>query len=330
MTSRIILISLIIFFLLFYCFYFLWYSSFYFPPSKRPEIFPPDQPEVGPGGKDYLTQEVEILEIRKNGEIVFLFLPRKVDLNFRPIILVFPPFSLGNWRDFSQNPGCLHLAKKGNIVIAPIYHRSIWDPFDSQKLINKSYQLTREALAKIGEIAPRNDLSNFAVLGISLGGAIATQIITTDLPSAKALILIVPAEGLPLIPPQIYGVPFGNLKPLSYNSFLLGILAERDRIASQSRIEKLFKQAILREKHLFKVPSDNYGNPAIVSSHPNLFNQFNALNFYGPFKLIDATLNCTFYKRDCSIAKGESEEAFSMGKWSDGKPVNKIIKISIK
>lgn len=330
MTSKIILISLIVFFLLFYYFYFFWYSLSYSPPGKKQEIFPPDQPEVGPGGKDYLTQEVEILELRKNGEIVFLFLPKGLNLDSLPVVLVLPGLSPGDWSVFSETAGLFHLAKKGNIVIAPIYQSSLFAPFNSPELINKAYELTKEAIARIEEIAPQNELSNFAVLGISLGGAVATQILATDLPSARALILIVPAEGLPLISPRIYGVPFSDLKPLSYNSFLLGILAEKDHIASQSRIEKLFKQAISKERLLFKVPSDTYGNPPIVSNHLNFFNQSNALNFYGCLKFIDATLNCLFYNRDCPIARGESEEAFSMGKWSDGKTINKVIKIPLK
>ncbi|GEM_PF-1813816 len=327
MTIKTILIALLIFFLLFYSLYFCWYSFFFTLPAEKLEVFPPEQPKRGPGGKDYLAQGVEIFELRKNGETVFLFLPKGVDLNSQPVLLVFFQFTFDHWQRLTKNANLLHLAKKGNIVVVPVYQRSIWDPFDSQKLISKSYELTKEAFAKIRELAPQNDFSNFAILGISLGSAIATQIINTDLPSTQALILIVPTEGLPLISPRIYGVPFGDLKVLSYNSFLVGILAEKDHIVFQSRIEKLFKQAVPREKHLFKIPSDNYGSPPVISNHLSFFNQFNVLNFYGYLKIVDATLSCLFYNRDCAIAKGESEEAFSMGKWSDGRPINQIIKI---
>jgi hypothetical protein len=330
MSSKIILISLIIFFLLFYYFYFYWYSLSFSPPGKKPPIFPPDQPEVGPGGKDYLTQKVEVLELRKEGEVVFLFIPEAVNLDSQPVVLVLPGLFPGDWSGFSKTAGLFHLAKKGNIVIAPVYQKSLFEPFNSSNLANRAYELTKEAIVKVREIAPKNDLSNFAVLGLSSGGAVATYIITSDLPRPKVLILIVPIEGLPLISPRLYGLPFEDLKSLSYHSFLLGILAEKDRIVSQSRIEKLFNQAFSKEKHLFKIPSDTYGNPPIVSNHINFFNQFNALNFYSCFKLVDATLNCAFYYRDCSIAKGESEEAFSTGRWSDGKAVNRIIKIPLK
>ncbi len=330
MSSKIIFISLILFFLLFYYFYFYWYSFSFFPPGKKPFVFPPDQPEAGPGGKDYLTQKAEVLELRRGEDVVFLLFPDNVDLDSLPVVLVFPGFFLEDWSDFPKTAGLFHLAKKGNIVIVPFYQRSPIEFFNSSDLINRAYELTKEGLSKVREIAPKNDLSNFAVIGISFGGAVATHIITTDLPQPKVLILIVPAEGLPLISPRLYGVPFEDLKTFPYRSFLLGILAEKDRLVSQSRIEKLFSQALSKEKHLFKIPSDTYGNPPIVSNHISFFNQFNALNFYSCFKLIDATFNCAFYYRDCSIANGESEETFSMGRWSDGKAVNQIIKIPLK
>lgn len=330
MSLKTIFILLFIFFLLFYYFYFVWYSFSYSPTAKNITIFPPSQPETGPGGKDYLTEKVEILKLSTKDGVTLLFLPQNLNLESLPTIVFLPASLFGKEPDFSKTGGLIHLAKKGNIVVVPIYQQNPSDFFDYSKVIDKAYTLTKEGLVKIKEIAPRNDFSNFALIGISLGGSLATHFPNTDLPQPKVLILITPTEGLPLISPQIYGIPFADLKTLSYHSFLVGILAEKDRIVLRSRVEKLFKTSFSREKHLFKIPSDTYGNPPLISNHRNLFTQFNALNFYGPLKLIDATLNCAFYSRFCPIARGESQETFSMGKWIDERTVNQIIKIPLK
>ncbi len=326
-------IIFILFFLcsfLFYYFYFLWYSFSYFPPAKNVAIFPPLQPAEGPGGKDYLSEKIAILELKREEGTIFLFLPKNISLESLPIILVLPNSLFPSATSFSQTPGLIHLAKKGNILVVPVSQQKLSDLFDYHRLIDKVYNLSKEGLFKVQELAPNNDFSKFAIIGISLGGSIATHLVQTDLPQPKVFILIAPTEGLPLFSSQFYGIPFRDLKTLPYHSFLLGILAENDRIASPSQIKKLFKTSFSKEKHLFKIPSDTYGNPPLISNHRTLFHQYNALNFYGSFKLIEATLECAFYFRFCHIAKGETQETFFMGKWSNDYPVKQIISIPLK
>lgn len=330
MSFKVFFTLLFIFFLLFYYFYFLWYSFSYSPAAKNITVFPPSQPISGPGGKDYLAEKVEILEFKIKEGTVFLFLPQNLNLESLPVVLVLANSLFTFPSDLLRSQTLQHLAKKGYIIIFPFPEQKPADLFDHQKLIDKVYALAREGLVQLKEIAPANDFSKFAIIGISLGGSIATHLLQSDLPQPKVFILISPAEGLPLFSSQIYGIPFRDLKPLSYHSFLVGILAEKDRITSKSQIQSLFKTSFSKEKYIFQIPSDTYGTPPLISNHRTLFTQYSALNFYGPFKLIEATLECAFYFRFCPLAKGESKETFFMGEWSDGRPVRQIIPVPLK
>jgi hypothetical protein len=326
-----ILTLIFVSFVAFYFFYFIWYSFWYYPAPKNPEVKPPSQPETGPGGKEYLTQEVEVIEIKEGEDTAWIFIPKGIDLNSSPVILFLHGLAPTNPDYTFYHTWLYHEVKRGNIVIFPIYQRDFFHPFWPRKFPDIAYNLSKKSIEKVKEIVPQNDLSKFIIIGTSLGGAIATNIISKDLPQPKALILLAPGQTFPFVPSRIYGVPFGSLESLSKDCSLVTILAGNDHLISSSVvIKKIFRRAThLKEKHLFKIPSDTYGNPVLWSNHLSPFGIPSALGFNGYWKIIDATLNCVFYDKDCDIVRGESERAFSMGRWSDGKEINRIIKIPI-
>lgn len=317
----IVLLFLFIFFL-FYYFYFWWYSYFYFPAPENPEVLLKIEEN-----DNYSSFDFEILEISEDKERVFLFLPKNKNLDSSPVILFFHGLKIGERLELLQTPGLIHLAKRGNILIVPFYEKNLTSLFSSKKLIGKAEKLAKLGISKIKEIAPKNDFSKFAILGVSLGGAVATNISFENFPEPSTLILITPAETFPLVPPKIFGVPFGNLQKISAKTHLLGILAEKDRIVKANVVKEIFIRAPVKEKHLFLISSDNYGNPPLISNHNNLFSANDFLNVNAVFKLIDATLDCSFENKDCQIIKNQN---LFLGYWNDGKEIRRSIKIELK
>lgn len=321
MKTKIILISLIF---LFYFFYFWWYSYFYFPKSKNPNVF-----YLLSDKKEKLNFfDVEILKNQSENGTVFLFLPKNSNLNLQPVILVFHGFGWCKENQVLPQKEISYLAKKGYIVILPCYQEGFSSLFFRKNLLSRAEKLSLEGISKLKEIAPENDFSKFSILGVSLGGAVATNFFSFSLPKPKVLILIAPAPGFPLIPSKLYGIPFARAKELPENIILIGILAEKDRISSFNQVKKFFLEAKSKEKYLFLIPSDNYGTPPLVSNHSIIFGDLGPINYFGTYQIIEKGLNCAFESKDCEFLRGE--KTFSLGKWSDGTEARKVIKIDLK
>jgi len=78
------------------------------------------------------------------------------------------------------------------------------------------------------------------------------------------------------------------------------------------------------------VRSDQHGTPALVADHflslSGSGNPPDALDFYGPWKLLDALQACATrrQRQDCQVALGGTAEQRFMGRWSDGAPVTPL------
>jgi len=327
--SRIILIFIFSFliFLVFYYFYFIWYSYFYFPGGKNLEVTPPPQPSLGPGSKDYLTNEVEIISLEDS----FLLFPKGIDLSEAPIILVLedPIFlkKIKTKSDFSDNFGLIHLVKKGNIVIFPLYQKSFLEFFNSYLLVEKTNFLVQNSLSEIRLRTPKNNFSKFALIGIGSGAPLATQLLDKNIPQPSVLILISPSETFPLLPASFFGVPFSKIHQLPYNGFLLAIFPENDHFFSEGKVVKVLREAFNKYKFAFKIPSDNYGIPALISNRGAIFRQYSALNYYGTLKITDIVFDCAFKNLNCQLLL--DKEILKMGEWSNKREVNKILEIKI-
>jgi len=325
-----IIALLLALFVLFYFFYFVWYSLWYYPPGNNFNAFPPAQPASGPGGRDYKTQEVLIKKITKSNNIVYIFIPQGIDLNSSPIILFLHGLSAFFETDYTIYYSLIaHEVKRGNIVIFPIYQKDFFHPFSPKKFPEIAKSLTKQALLEIKKIAPENDLSQFIIMGSSMGGSVAINIISEDLPAPRALILLTPGETFPFVPTSIYGLPFKELKNLEPNCWLIVLFAGSDHLILKENIKKKIIQRTegIKNRHIFLIPSDTHGNLPLWSNHLSPFFIPSALDYYGYWKIIDATIDCALFHKNCEIVKGETEETFYMGQWSDGKEVNKIKKI---
>lgn len=329
----VIFLIIVIVLVLFYFFYFWWYSLWYYPSSKNSDVFAPDQPLNGPGGKEYQTDEVLIKRITdRQGFETYVFFPQGVNLNSAPVIVILHGLSTFSATDYQSYYHLIaHEVKRGNIVIFPIYQKNFFCPFWPKQFPKRAEKLIELALEEIKKTAPEKDLANsFIIIGISMGGSVATHIANqSTLPSPKALILITPGQNLPLIPSWIYGLPFRDLSNLAQDTWITVLFAGSDHLIDLPKTkEKILKLSQgIKNKHMFCIPSDTYGNPSLWSNHMSSYFFSNALNYYGYWKIIDATISCSLFNKYCEVAKGQSDKALYMGKWSDGREINKIKKV---
>ena len=70
--------------------------------------------------------------------------------------------------------------------------------------------------------------------------------------------------------------------------------------------------------------TDPYGQPLLIANHQTAFQNVDALDWYGVWKLSDALLSCAFAGEDCEYALGDTPEQRFMGTWDDGAPVTEL------
>ena len=314
-------------FIIFYYFYFFWYSYSYFPEGQNLNATPPKQPLSGPGGREYLAREIDIISLKDS----LIFFPKGIDLNKAPIVLILedPIFlqRLKTNEDFLGNFGLNHIVKKGNIVVFPIYQKSIFDFFSYSSIVDRTTILLENSFSEIKKMLPENKFDKFLIIGIGSGGALATHLLEKNIPQPSILIFISPYTNFPLFPSFLFGIPFSKIENLPFKGYLITILAEKDRIFSEREIFKIYKETLVEKKFIFKIPSDNYGTPSLISNKETIFHQYNSLSYYGTMKIFDVVLNCAFERLDCHLLSEKKEKLLEMGEWSDGKEVKRIIEI---
>jgi len=328
MGKRSLIISIIIFLIflgVFYYFYFVWYSLFYHPKGQNQSVWP----NLLNNPCDYKTKEVLVKKFTHQDNNFYLFIPKGVDLNSSPVILFLHGLAPSSPVDYKMySPLIFHEAKRGNIVIFLSYQKGTFSLFRPKVFPLTARQVLKEAILEIKKIAPKNDLSQFIVIGSSMGGAVATNILSEEIPLPKAIILITPGETFPYLPASIYGLPFGDLRNLNPETWFVALFSQSDRLVLREKVKKkLLQKTEGLNRHMFLIPSDAYGNPPLWSNHVSAFYPPNNLSYYGYRKIIDATIDCALFNKNCDIVRGENKEALEIGFWSDGRKINQIKKI---
>ncbi len=155
---------------------------------------PPSQPASGPGGRDYKHASVTINTYGTGEAQYWLFEPASPAPSYAPVIvfnhgwLSVSPEGYGAWIE--------HLVRRGNIVIYPAFQDWRTIPWEAT---GNAIAAVKDALGRLGgggHVAP--DLERFAVIGHSLGGAIAVnmaeQAATAGIPEPGALMLVAPGD----------------------------------------------------------------------------------------------------------------------------------------
>ena len=301
----------------------------------------PLQPSSGPGGSDYEFGDVVFNNYATNPDGFYLFEPSSPTPDSANVVVfihglaLVSPHLYGAWIN--------HLVKHGNIVIYPKYQDANAAVPASEFNANAVTAILNalDTLALPGHVKPR--LQNFAVGGHSYGGLMTANMgilaATSGFPQPKALFS---CQGYTDNTTDTR-LPDYSVMPSDVN--LLIVVGDNDAIVGTTFGHFLMDSTInvpTAHKNLITHHSDNYGSPAIGSTHfepcsrddaydtgeSNLFTtvcglgtKTDAVDFYCYWKLFDALLDCAFYGENCSTAFGDTPEQHGMGDWSDGQPL---------
>lgn len=307
---------------------------------------PPEQPEKGPGGKDYKHAKVIHIAKDENADGFALFIPDGPAPESADVVVFLHglaqvnPKMYGGWIE--------HLVRKGNIVIYPRFEKF---PTHAREFEANAVSGIKSALAELkarcdagsGCVEPR--LDHFALLGHSYGGTLAANIAVhapaNGLPKVQALMVNQGWYGSDIGLPAGYGAMPADTK-------LLLLAGSKDPVVGPHFAKRLWRDTQIQPpfKNLVTHHADAYNLFAPINAghdeplslqeqyNNNTFTALigialpltrtNAVDYYCYWKLSEALLNCAFENQNCGVAFGNTPEQRFMGVWRDGRPVREL------
>lgn len=229
---------------------------------------PPDQAQSGPGGSDYVAQQVTKRAIGRASAPTYVFHGAGPASAPRPVIVFLHawgannPAIYGGWIE--------HLARKGNLVVFPRYQDvNRTRPADATA---NAIQMTREAFAALANDAEaRPDLSRVVVLGHLAGAAVAANLAAAG-----------GSEGLPR--PKLYfglmpggiasdakdrGILLADLDKIAPGTLMVTMIGDRDHLPSDRSSRRILRAASgvpLERKAFLRILSDDHGFPPVSAT----------------------------------------------------------------
>ncbi len=295
-----------------------------------------------PGGAGYRHFSVQSTR-HGDGDVAFwLYTPAQPVPREAPVIVFLHGWSAMDPRGYGA--WIAHLVRRGNIVIYPVYQGSFHTPipttpFSALFAVNKALRYLGEA----GGVRP--DTERFALVGHSLGGALATQLAAVadkeSLPTARAVMAVQPGRGERAVHPLPI-IPLDTIRP---ETLLLLVTGSDDQVAGDHEARRIFVQTpqiAAGNKELVTVVSDDHGTPPLAANHASPrgiemprerpvgpfginVRRADALSYYGYWKLFDGLTDAAFHGRHREYALGDTRPQRFMGLWSDGVPVTPLL-----
>lgn len=228
---------------------------------------PPQQPETGPGGKDY-----KITEVLKTGTGItssgsYVFYGNDMPARPRPVVVFF--HSWGGVNPAFYGGFIEHLARKGYLVIFPRFQE-----------VNRSRPADASQLAQVlindglGELAndpkAQPDLSRVAYIGHSAGMPLALNVA-----SAKGGALPVPKLIFGLMPGGIAsdekerGIMLRDLSTIDPSTLIIAMSGDREHLPIDRASRRIFEatSSVPATRKLFmRANSDDHGYPALTAT----------------------------------------------------------------
>lgn len=218
-----------------------------------------------------------------------------------------------------------HIVRQGNVVVFPAYQAgalTLPRMFTENALWSLEHALPW--LAANARIKPDTS-QGMVLMAHSWGGPISANI------AARAA-----AEGLPRPRAIFFGMPWhttidDSLAGIPSSTKILCLVGDNDDLAGRTGCDLLWDKTnhvAPGNRNYVLMRSDAYGTPELDAWHrvPGDSDEdgFNALDWYGYWKLGDALRNCSLAGTDCRYAFGNTFEQTFMGRWSDGRLVNQL------
>ncbi len=314
---------------------------------------PPEQPDTGPGGKQYRHLRV-LSRLRGSGATAYwVFEPAAPAPRAAPVIVFLhgwggtDPILYGAWID--------HLVRRGHLVLFPVYQTSAQS--GSEQALKNLVRALRDAYCDLSADAyVRGEWGQCTVIGCSAGGVLAAQVAAiaaqARLPQPLAVMAVHPSRGQNVRRP----LPRISLRSIPAATLFLVVVGQDDHAAGDREGHSLLRQTPqipARNKNFITVVSDFHGTPPLVANHiapmaprkeaavllsqqgehsPKAVidllrlkgNRVDALHYYGYWKLADALIDTAFHGINDEYVFGDTPQLRYMGTWSDGTPVAEL------
>lgn len=229
---------------------------------------PPDQPEQGPGGKDYQVSEVVKRAVGSAEEPVFVFHGKNTPSHGRPVIIFFHswggnnPQYFGGWIE--------HLARKGNLVLFPRFQEvNRTRPIEATANASRMVREALKALADDPEAKP--DLNRVVYVGYLAGTIVALDLAAGaedyHLPAPKLIMNLMPGgvakEG------ETRGIAMPDLAKIKAETLLITMNGDQEHAPADRISRQIFAgtTAIPATSKLFmRVASDRHGYPPLSAT----------------------------------------------------------------
>jgi pimeloyl-ACP methyl ester carboxylesterase len=232
---------------------------------------PPAQPQTGPGGADYRHGAVATETWGQGAEQCWIFSPSQPSPDAAPVVGFLhgwggtEPAAYQAWID--------HLVRRGTVVVFPRYHAGLMDRPAGMTAIAGG--ALRSALDRMGSGAlPRFD-GRFALIGHSLGGAIAANLAAAAdehrLPAARALTVVEPGDSRKEGGPgRAFASVLGDYGRIPAGTLMQVVVGADDSNVGADVGRRIFLGATRvasADKDFVVVHSDSRGAPALVADH---------------------------------------------------------------
>jgi len=294
--------------------------------KKEPldEPTPPDQPISGPGGSDYLHNNVIKNRYNYGEKQYWIFEPDDPKPESAPFIVfihgggAIHPIIYLEWIN--------HIVKKGNILVYPRYQLGLTGKFSN--FFENTIQAVEDAIIELQKnvhVIPL--LDKFAIVGHSIGGGMTAYMAAVaedfNFPVPKVIMSVQPS------------VPSGNLVDLSRitnETLMIVLVGEDDMHVGNKSAKTIFydtTQIPSSQKDFIIQRTDRYGSPDLIANHLApvcipIFNIVNAMDYYSTWKIFDGLTDYAFYGINKEYCLGNTPEQKFMGFWSDGTPVKEL------
>jgi hypothetical protein len=278
---------------------------------------PPTQPAHGPGGRQRRHAGVRTSQVGGSPGSVTIFEPAKPSPPGAPVVVFTQGVGPGDYQGWID-----HLVGRGSIVVFQDQPFEGLDVSERRRGPVAGLRAAMRVLARPGHVTPRRD--QLVLVGHSVGGNMAAQLAAdtgpAHLPRPRALFVLQPRLEDQASLHVLAGIPSATL--------VVVLAADRDDRVGQQGPKALWAalgHLPAANKDYVLVRSDTHGTPALIADHflslSGSGNPPDTLDFYGPWKLLDALQACATRRQDCQVALGGTTQQRFMGRWSDGVPV---------
>jgi acetyl esterase/lipase len=296
-------------------------------PTHPPRPSQPTQPDSGPGGTASTFPAAKAVKYGPDPGGFWIWEPTTGSVDEAPpaagpfpLVIYFSGCcadATGTYPTPEEvDPWLSHLARQGYVVVAPVYHEDTALE-DAKALIS----LALQELEKPGHAGI--DPEQSAAIGFSHGGwpalAYSAQAAEAGLPVPRALFLTAPCAARCHDMPQPLPRPPAGMKAIILTYELDSTVRDDPRLLWEA-----LASLPMADRDFVLMRADGHGSPMLWATHETTYQEVDAADWYGIWKLSDALFACAFRGEWCETALGNTRQQRFMGLWSDGVPVTEL------